>query len=647
MKEIKLLRGNREITLTKLPVHFAMRLKQGKACDEKVLEAACGRPRAETRHVDSAETEKMDIFAVQDSGRLEETMDELRKAPASDVVTHMYALDDTPEGGVIPTGSMTIQFRPDVGRREREDILAEFGLEVLEDLDFLSNGYTVRLTEASRENPLKIAAKLQARSEIETAEPDLSFRISLKHVPDDTLYRQQWHLNNRGNALGLAEGADVKAEEAWDVTRGNPGIVICVMDDGFDLEHPDFDAPGKIVQPRDFGEGDFNPSPGLDDDNHGTACAGVALALENGTGVVGLAPRCAFMPVRTSGWLSDESIKKLFQYAIDHAADVISCSWSAGSWDFPLSAKMHGIIKKAATQGRANGKGCVVLFAAGNEDRPLDGEKNGRISHQGFALHPNVMAVGASNSLDKRSSYSNYGPELALCAPSSGSPGRGVMTTDRRGTRGYSSEDYTSGFGGTSSATPLAAGLAGLILSLNPNLSSAEVKRIMMDTADKIDEPGGDYIDGHSPWFGHGRINARRALAMVAGQAAEEELPRVLSMEHRINSPIPDQGEMEDVITFPLEVTARDLEVSLDIRHTWRGDVRVLLTPPQGGEISLVDRSGGSQDDIVRSFRSSDDPELFRAALGSAASGQWRLKVMDMARQDVGVLVKWGLAVTY
>jgi subtilisin-like proprotein convertase family protein len=630
-----------------MPEYFAVRLKQGKANDDVALEAACGKPKAETRHIDSADPEKMDVFAVREAGKLEETMDALRKAPASDVVTHMYAMDDTPDGGVIPTGAITLQFASDVGGQDREKILEEFGLEIVEDLDFLPNGYTVRLTEASTENPLKIAAKLQARKELKIADPELIFKISFKHIPADTLYHQQWHLKNLGNSPGLSAGADVKAEGAWEHTRGSRNIVVCVMDDGFDLEHPDFKASEKIVDPRDFGEGDFDPSPGLEDDNHGTACAGVAIAEENGTGVVGLAPLCAFMPVRTSRWISDESIKKLFQYAIDHTADVISCSWSAGAWNFPLSAKMHGIIKKAATQGRANGKGCVILFAAGNEDRPLDGEKDGRVSHQGFALHPNVIAVGASNSLDKRSFYSNYGPELTICAPSSGSPGRSIVTTDRRGAKGYSSEDYTSAFGGTSSATPLAAGLASLILTLNPDLNSTEVKRVMMDTADKIDSQNGNYVDGHSSLYGHGRINAKRALDLVAGTDGEQELPKVLFMEHRINKSIPDQGEIQDAIIFPLEVNAQDIEVHVEILHTWRGDLRVTVIPPQGGEITLVDGSGGSQDNLILSFRSSDDPALFRGILGTSAGGEWRLQVMDMAKQDVGTLVKWGLGVTY
>ena len=180
MSEIKLKRGRKEVTFKKHPTYFAVRLKQGKANTEMALEARCGRPKREVKHVDSAITEKMDIFNVIEAKDLEQTMDDLRKAPVSDVITHMYALDDTPGGAVIPTGTMTIQFKSDVPSADREKALAEFGLEVLEDLDYLPHAYTVRLTNASKENPLKIASKLQKRKEIESAEPDLAFQISLK-----------------------------------------------------------------------------------------------------------------------------------------------------------------------------------------------------------------------------------------------------------------------------------------------------------------------------------------------------------------------------------------------------------------------------------------------------------------------------------
>ena len=648
MDSIKLKRGSREVTFKKLPTRFAVRLKQGKAKDEKILEASCGSPATTVTHIDSIATEKMDIFAVDKTTKLEETVDKLRESPATDVVTHIYSLDDTPGSAVIPVGTMTIQFKSDVSKANREKILAEFGLEIIEELDFLPHSYTVKLTQASTENPLKIAAKLQQRKEIKIAEPDLSFQISLKFVPNDTLYRDQWHLNNDGQGIGLVAGADVKAEGAWDYTLGSRDIAICIMDDGFDLGHPDFNATGKIVAPRDFGQVDFDPNPVYEDENHGTACAGVALAEQNGVGVVGLAPGCAFMPVRTSPWLSDTSIQQLFQYAIDNNADVISCSWSAAAWDFPLSTKMTAIIHNAASQGRRNKKGCVILFAAGNEDRPLDGVKDGKVSHQGFALHPDVIAVGANNSLDQRSYYSNYGSELAITAPSNGSPGRGIVTTDRRGTKGYATDDYMYDFGGTSSATPLTAGLAALILSINPDLTSAEVKRVIMDTADKIDPANGEYVDGHSVWYGHGRINAQKAVALAAGEGdGDDSLPEVLFMEHRVNKAIPDLGATDDIIPFPLDVAIKEFEVSVDIKHTYRGDLRLTLKSPQGQNIVLVDRSGGSADDIVRSFRSSDEPGLFDAVIGKSAKGDWSLKIEDVAKQDVGVLTKWGIAITY
>lgn len=646
MDDIKIKRGGKSLTFKKMKKYFAVRLKQGRARCKASLESACGEPNSDVEHVGSASTENLEIFAVAAPEKLEKTMDSLRKSSASEVVTHMYSLDGTPEGAVIPTGTMTVQFSPDTEKKKREEILAEHGLEIVEELDYLPHGYTVRLTSASKENPLKIAAKLQKREEIVTAEPDLSFKVALKRKPTDTLYYRQWHLNNRGGETGLVEGADVRAESAWDYTMGSREITICVIDDGFDLTHPEFDVPGKINAPRDFGQDDFDPNPGFEDDNHGTACAGVALAECNERGVVGLAPGCSFMPVRMAFWLSDDSIVDMFKYAKDNNADVISCSWSASGTNFPLSTKMNAIIHKAATEGRANGKGCVILFAAGNEESPLNDTKDGVEYHQGFALHPDVIAVGASNSLDRHSSYSNYGPELSICAPSNGMPGRSIVTTDRRGTRGYSSGDYTYDFGGTSSSTPLVAGLAGLILSVNPDLTSAEVKSIIMNTADKIDQENGQYVDGHSPLYGYGRINAYEAVKFAAGHGIEKP-SEVMAVEHRVSKTIPDEDTIQDEIVFPIEVPIKAVEVGVDIKHTWSGDLTLTLKAPDASEVVLQDKVGGSNQDIIKNFRSSDAPDLFAPVLKSPAKGSWQLKIKDNADEDEGILRKWSVAITY
>ena len=127
------------------------------------------------------------------------------------------------------------------------------------------------------------------------------------------------------------------------------------------------------------------------------------------------------------------------------------------------------------------------------------------------AAHPEPIAVGASSDRDYRSGYSEYGPELDVVAPSSGGPGPGITTTDRTGGDGYSTTgDYTSGFGGTSSATPLASGVVGLMLSRNPDLTADQVQQILQNTADKIGTDA--YSSGRNDRYGYGRINAYAAV---------------------------------------------------------------------------------------------------------------------------------------
>lgn len=645
MDNITLKRGDRKVTFEKLGNFFAVRPANNRVTPARAIEECCTSESTDFTHVDMISRERMELYRIDDDSALEPVMAKLRERPDMDVVSHTYSMNDAADGTVIPTGRLTIQFRPEISTDQGTRILNEFGLEVISELDYLDNGYSVRLTRQSTENPLKISAKLQQRPEIITAEPDVAFKTTLQAAPSDTLYPEQWHLNNRGDQLGLVAGADVRAEEAWNISKGTRSIKVCVIDDGFDLEHPDFAATGKIVSPRDFGQNDAIPAPVADTDNHGTACAGVAIAEENGSGVVGLAPRCAFMPVRMSEWLSDETIADMFMHAMNNGADVISCSWSAAAWDFPLSTKMNAVLRKVATEGRTNKKGCVILFAAGNEDRPLDGEKNGKRSYQGFALHPNVIAVGASNSLDRRSGYSNYGPELAIVAPSSGSPGRPIVTTDRRGPQGYSPNDFTREFGGTSSSTPLTAGLAALILSVNPELTSEQVKTLIKSTADKIDPENAGYVDGHSIRYGSGRINAHRALQAAAGDTGT--LPESFAIEHRRNKSIPDLGEVEDTIIVPYDVAVKEVEINVVVTHSWRSDLQVILETPQKEQILLHNRAGGSQKNLDINIRSANSPDLFRSLLGRSARGDWVLTIKDLAKQDTGRLVRWGVTVTH
>jgi subtilisin-like proprotein convertase family protein/subtilisin family serine protease len=642
---LRIERGGESFKIEKSKDHFAVKRKTGSG--RGALSAAAQNPN-EFPGLEFSETQSskdVEVYRI-NADSLDHAMKILR-TKSSEVIwcAHVYHMPGDPDGLMIPTDSIYVEFQSEAAPELINQLMEQYDLELMPAREENTNAFIVRLTSASTENPIKIANALRRSGAVTLAEPDFSIRISFKaYRPSDTLFPQQWHLENRGG-YGLTAGADVSAPDAWDIERGDRSIVVCVMDDGVQVDHPEFSSPGKIIAPFDFGQNDPDPSPVRPDDDHGTACAGVAVADENGEGVVGLAPNCALMPIRTSGIISNESIRDLFDYARINGADVISCSWGVNAAFFSLSTPMFNAIRRAAQEGRG-GRGCVIFFAAGNEDSPLDGTKDGVRVRSGFAIHPDVIAVSASNSHDVRSHYSNYGPQVWVCAPSSGSGGRRIVTTDRTGVSGYQSGDYTTvnGFGGTSSATPLVAGLCGLILSVNPELSSSEVKDILKETADKIDIADGNYnAEGHSEWYGWGRVNAFRAV-----QGAQRRLPpiptRQVLYERTPGLPIPDfnSGGITDAIRVGDPAILRSLEVSLDISHTYRGDLRVRLIAPDDTVVLLHDRSGGSRDDLIITYSTGNNPRLADLA-GKIAQGNWVLQVADLASADTGTLNRWAL----
>ncbi len=481
----------------------------------------------------------------------------MQAARASDAIafaSHVYCPANNPSTFFYLTDQITIQFGEPVDEQSRKSIANAANLTIVRPVEGIPNTFVCEVNKQATENPIKIANRLTRYPEVLIAEPNIILETQQHYTPRDPLYPKQWYLNNKGGNE-LVGGAQIYAEPAWDITRGVRSIVIAIADDSVDLTHPDFQGQGKIVSPIDFKDGDTSPMPVAESDNHGTSCAGVAVAEENGKGIVGVAPGCALMPIRTTGFLDDDSVEKIFNWAIEKGAAVISCSWGPGAVYFPLSLRQSAVITKAATQGRG-GRGCVILFAAGNANRPVNGtvdEKgwpNNLLTGQtnwlaGFAVHPDVIAVSASTSLNKKAAYSNWGNSISVCAPSNNAPpgtwlpetgfiatapdvtqylpGLGVFTADRVGAPGYDSGDYTNTFGGTSSATPVVAGVAALVLSANPRLTAREVRGILEQTADKIVDADADpqlenRLGNYDPnsrrsdWFGYGKVNALKAV---------------------------------------------------------------------------------------------------------------------------------------
>lgn len=453
-------------------------------------------------------------------------LEQLRAHATVDVGTHVYHTgnDDAP---FVPTGDVYIEFAPSASPEERQKLIDDCHLQIIEARG--TEELITRVTPAS-ENPVKTALKLQQSDLVSVAEPELATPGHLKAVPVlvDLLLGEQWHLRNtghhRGTGCGFKEGADARVRDAWERlgNAGTPDVVVAVIDDGFDLAHPDLSGPGKVVHPWDFTRNSGQPVPDPDaGDWHGTACAGVAVGRLGGGLIAGAAPGATLMPVRWGRNLADREIENWFGYVERMGAWVVSCSWGAAADYFPLSTRASRAIARCASQGR-HGKGCVIVFAAGNANHDIDDADRGTLD--GFAIHEDVIAVAASTSRDERSHYSNFGAAICVCAPSSGAGGWGILTADVTGVDhtnnrplGYAPGDYTYDFGGTSSACPLVAGICALILSAAPDLRPPEVRAILEETARPI---GG--VTGHSREFGFGCVDAdkavKAALALAVGQ---------------------------------------------------------------------------------------------------------------------------------
>ena len=288
----------------------------------------------------------------------------------------------------------------------------------------------------------------------------------------------------------------IGAPAAWEYVTGNAAIKIAIMDNGADLGHPDLQ--NAIITGYDAVDEDYVPQyvNNHPDHGHGTCCAGIAAAItNNNTGVAGIAGGwgssggCRIMPIRLGEeWVSDDDVKYSFEWATNQGAKVLSNSWGFPGYSY--RDPVHLGIKYAYDHGR------LVCFASGNSDEYVHYPAADEFS----------MAVGATNEIDQRCSYSCYGFNLDITAPSRDYGYSGIYTTDCQGYDGYDSQDYYPLFGGTSAACPHVAGLAGLLFSLNSSVENFDVEHIMKVSAFDISPTGWD------AYTGYGRIDAGNAV---------------------------------------------------------------------------------------------------------------------------------------
>jgi subtilisin family serine protease len=313
-------------------------------------------------------------------------------------------------------------------------------------------------------------------------------------TPDDPDYAsKQWHFNNTGQLIGSVEGlegADISMPEAWGITKGNPAVIVAVIDGGVQSDHPDIAANMWPGIGYNFVDGDATITP----DNHGTHVAGtIAAVSNNSTGVAGIAGgdgsapgvqimTCQIFKNSTSGGVAQAMI-----YAADNGAAISQNSWGYEDPETYSQLHLDAIDYFNANGGGGVMEGGISIFAAGNSN-----------SQQAWypAYYEGAFAVASTNNLDKRSGFSNYGEWIDLSAP-------GSLVYSTRISSSYGT------MSGTSMACPHVSGVAALILSMAPGQFTAEeVESIIKNSADDHYVHNPDYIG----LLGNGRLNAHAAL---------------------------------------------------------------------------------------------------------------------------------------
>lgn len=446
------------------------------------------------------------------------------------------------------------QMYPDHGSRFRAD-----GSEIA-----LQRMYRVEFDAAL--SPLEVAKAFAVLPDVEYAEPEIVQRLF--YTPDDPRFGEQYqHVN-------------VQAQQAWDISTGDSTVVIAIVDSGVLWNHEDLyenmwvnpaediDGDGRytaadIDSVDNDGNGyiddvvgvdlvgtsalsggtyhDGDPSPTTRGHPHGTHVAGIAAARgNNGKGIAGLAMTCRIMAIKCAPDTYSPSIVRGYDgivYAADNGADVINCSWGGPGY---LESQKERIDYAIA-------KGAIVVAAAGNSGSE-------RVHTPG--AYPNVLCVANTDAADKVNPSSTYGPWVDVSAP-----GTDILSSVITTPSTYQK------FTGTSMASPLVAGLAGLVRSVFPQYSAEQVFEQIRVTSDPIDELQYSRLRGK---IGRGRINAFRALT--------EQSPAVRLIdwswsdaEFGNGDGIADQGE------------------KITVRMRWKN----MLEPTANATITLAVENGG------------------------------------------------------
>jgi thermitase len=402
------------------------------------------------------------------------------------------AAGGTPQGGFV-SGEILVRFKDGLSDAEIDAMIQSYGGQVLDYIEKL-HVYHLRIPEGRTVDQM---------IELYANDPRCEY-VERNYIgggggliPDDTFYREQWHLDNDGQTGGTAD-ADIDAVEGWRITQGDPTVVAAILDTGIDRRHREFRR--RLLPGHDFVDEDGDPEA---DHPHGPLVAGVLAAnSDNGFGVAGVDRRVTILPVKVLDRNNRGTVVDLAEglvYAADQGADVINMSLI----NYPLGGILNNALRYARNAGS------ILVACAGNGgigDADVSGPGASRLT----------ISVGATDHDDLRADFSGTGRRLDVVAP-----GLEVVTTAFD-----ADDDGATFFSGCSAATPVVSGIATLLLSIDPSLRHNQVRAILRRTADdQVGDPDEDE-PGRDDFFGFGRVNLNNALSELVTAVAVDVNPR-------------------------------------------------------------------------------------------------------------------------
>ena len=466
----------------------------------------------------------------------------------------------------------------------------------------------------------------------------------------DSLYACQWHLDNSSET-------DINVEPVWEEGIKGEGVNVAIVDDGMYYTHEDLRDNVDTSRNHDY---TGNEDIYIPFEHHGTHVAGLIAARDNNIGVRGVAPRAT---VYGYNFLAGERTVSNIADAMSRNAGVTAVSNNSwGPRDGPGLDGANAFWKRSIENGVRMGygdKGTLYVFSAGNGH-----EEGDNSNFDEYVNHYAVTAVCAVNDHDTRSGFSELGANLWVCAPSNDETDfhQGILTTEN-------SDRYYEEFGGTSSSTPIVAGVAALVRSANPDLTWRDVKLVLAGSARKNDARNTGWQEGTRKYgpqseedryhfnheYGFGVVDAKAAVDLAKKWRSLPSLESVLLTSNSLNLVIPDApiigppATVETSLRLNTDVRFVEfVEINTSFRHGSFRDLTIELESPSGA-VSQLSVPFDTRTDEDRSFAHVDLNGSFRFGsakhLGEDPNGAWKLRITDHIPTVGGALDSWNIKV--